>query len=445
MHHLIRPGLALVVLLSACEQGTPLTPLESPVLARSAAANGKSCKVNPKGKLVGNCDKKREEPSNSLPPSADQPETHHLDDLGSGPPDTTSAAGQPRPRAEEQARVVPASIDTTGARDVTTQLAQFIASSPDGSTIVFRKGARYRLDGTLRIVERNDLTFDGAGALFFTDVAAPAEHRLGSSSYPWRGRSQWSIEGGSGITLRNMVIRGANSKGGREDLAYRPAYEAQHAVNIAGAERVLVEDLTISHTYGDFVYIGGRTTRSGRLISREIVVRGGSFSHNGRQGIAITNADGVLVEGIRMTETRRASIDLEPNTASAIIRNITVRDSYFGPGRLLWLAAGGQGATMENVTLENNRLDRTMTVYIKTPAGTRRSNVQILSNTSTVAYGSVVALMRFLNTDGIVVRGNHAPLTPRREMTAVYISNSTQYIVENNTWPGALRGLEIVD
>src|ERR1700730_15470159 len=61
-------------------------------------------------------------------------------------------------------RSVPASIPSDCSRDVTPNLLAWIGSVPDGSVLQFARNGCYRIDGTLRIEGRDNLTFGGNGA-----------------------------------------------------------------------------------------------------------------------------------------------------------------------------------------------------------------------------------------------------------------------------------------
>ena len=103
--------------------------------------------------------------------------------------------------------VVPASIDATGKTDVTAALQKFIDKVQDGRTILFRPNGRYRIDETLFVIRRNNLDFEGRGALFATTRGG-------------RDRSQWWIKDGSNIAFHHLIVRGANPKGGTSEGAY---------------------------------------------------------------------------------------------------------------------------------------------------------------------------------------------------------------------------------
>src|SRR5207244_8666995 len=108
---------------------------------------------------------------------------------------------------------VPATIDSTGSTDVTNQLNSFFASVPDGSTISFPRQARYRVDGTLLVQDRNNLTFEGNGA-----TTLSRNHAAGS-------RPMWLLRGGSNLVLQNLSIVGANPVAGIQPGSYQPDHE----------------------------------------------------------------------------------------------------------------------------------------------------------------------------------------------------------------------------
>ncbi len=63
---------------------------------------------------------------------------------------------------------------------------------------------------------------------------------------------------------------------------------------------------------------------------------------NGRQGIAINRSRHVLVDRAYMQYSRRAAIDLEPDTAGETICDIEIRNSDLG-SNLLAISSAGAG------------------------------------------------------------------------------------------------------
>src|SRR5438128_9662108 len=88
--------------------------------------------------------------------------------------------------------LVPRSVDPTGRLDVTKPMQRFLASVRSGHIIRFRKGGRYRVEGTLFLRRRQRMTIDGNGATVFATTRGDLD------------RAQWWITGGSRIVFRNL-------------------------------------------------------------------------------------------------------------------------------------------------------------------------------------------------------------------------------------------------
>jgi hypothetical protein len=318
----------------------------------------------------------------------------------------------------------PTSIDATGATDVTMQLKGFIAGVPDGSTISFPAGARYRIDGSLIIEGRNNLTFEGNGAEFFATTEAD------------RNRRHWWIRNSDGITIRDVVVRGANPNAGTGEAAYRSDREAQHGFDFAGVKNVIVEKVTVTDVYGDFVYIG--RDKSG--WSKQVTVRDSHFERNGRQGIAITAGEDIKIERNKITQVRRSTFDIEPNTSDWGARRVTISDNDIGPGRLSFLAGHGAAGPVEDIMVVDNRLSgKVMNISFKAPSAQRRANFSLIGNVSNKAFGSPNAAVTIEGFDGVTIRDNVLPLDAGRNMTAVQLKASCDVVVTGNQFTNAAQ------
>ena len=313
--------------------------------------------------------------------------------------------------------IVPSTIDATGATDVTAKLETFIAGVPDGSTISFPAGARYRIDGSLIIEGRHDLTFEGNGAEFFATTEADRERR------------HWWIRDSDGITVRDVVVRGANPSAGTGDAAYRADREAQHGFDLAGDNNVLLERVTVTDVYGDFVYIGlGKND-----WSKNVTVRDSHFERNGRQGISITAGEDIRIEHNFISDVRRSTFDIEPNGPNWGARRVTISDNDIGPGRLNFIAGHGDAAPFDDVTVIGNRLKgKTMNISLKAPAAQRRSNFSLIGNTSDATFGSSIPAVTIDGFDGVTIRDNVLPLAAGRQMTAVALVSTCNAVVVGN-------------
>jgi hypothetical protein len=322
-------------------------------------------------------------------------------------------------------RVVPASIPANCSRDVTRDLQVWFATVPNGSTLSFVANGCYRVDGTLVINGRQHLVFEGNHATFkaFTDGSELGD-RL-----KIRTRSMFSVANSFDITLRNTVVVGANPHAGRSDLAYRAVFEAQHGYVIGNSHWVLLDRVQAYDVYGDFVYVGPQ--------SSEVLVRDSTFARNGRQGWTI-NGTNVTFERNSISETRRATIDMEPSLPTWTTRNVTIRNNTIGKGRLLFFASVGAAPTMDNITVSGNRLvGKEMSFYVDPPKGTR-SNYHILDNVSdTDVSKSGGAALGFRDIVNLEVRGNVAPVQAARGISGVSIGNCAHVVVADNQFARA--------
>ncbi len=311
-------------------------------------------------------------------------------------------------------------IDPTGQTDATAALQRLIDSTPDEGIVELEPGARYRIDGTLIVEDRRDLTIDGNGATLFAATRG-GEHR-----------AHVRVVGGTRIRLRDFEIVGANPHAGLDDRAYQADMVGQHGIRIEGATDVEIAELFIRDVFGDFVYIG----RDGdRRWTTGVWIHDSTFTRNGRQGVTVTAGEDVLIEDNGISHVRRASIDLEPNGPSWGARNVHVRGNTIGPGRLLFVAAAGRGPVNDIVVADNVLRGHILNVIVDPPPPTRRQNVYIVGNTSdTPATRPPIRLTR---VDGIVVAGNTQPMIRPGE-AFVAATESCGVVVDNALDPGNL-------
>jgi hypothetical protein len=308
---------------------------------------------------------------------------------------------------------VPASIDGSGAHDVTAALQRFLSGVADGSVVRLGSKASYRVDGTLLLDHRHNLTIDGNGARVF------AETRGG------KARSQWYVRDGSNIVFRDLTVQGANPHGGTGENAYVRKLEHQHGFRIEGANGVQLDHVTVGDVYGDFVYVGRDPQHVG---SRNVWVHDSRFMRNGRQGIGVVAADNVVIERNHFTQTRRATIDLEPNARSWLVSRVFVLDNVVGPGRLLFVASHGQGP-VDDVMIAGNRLqDHSLTIYVAAGGKKRRSNWVVRDNTSDTTVNTPP--MRFAGIDGLLIQNNRQQVDGERP--AVTLSDDCGVRVTHN-------------
>jgi hypothetical protein len=127
-------------------------------------------------------------------------------------------------------------------------------------------------------------------------------------------------------------------------LRSQPQLEAQHGFEIADhSTGISLVNVRVDDVYGDAVYIGGD--------SSDVAIQGGAFSFTGRQGIAVTAARRVTLEGFTLQNAGRYCIDLEPNVPRVAVDQVTIRNTIaMCPKGWLIVHSG----TVHNVYTANN-------------------------------------------------------------------------------------------
>jgi len=316
---------------------------------------------------------------------------------------------------------VPSYIDSTGKTDVTNALQSFIDNVDNNRLIRFHKNGRYRVEGTLFVTDKNDLTFDGQNATIFATTTGTLE------------RSQWWISDGSGIIFRNMIVKGANPYAGVSDKAYNPKYEKQHGFRIEGTSDIELSHVTVTDTYGDFVYVARYVDET----PTNVWIHDSKFARNGRQGISLVAANGVVIERNSFVDTRRGTIDLEPNGPNQSVTDAFILNNTIGAGRLFFIASHGKGPVSDIVVTGNRLHQHVMSIDVVPLAGQRRKDWIVTNNTSDM--NSTQRPIRFINVDGLLVTGNKQPVSGK--LPGVELTNVCGATVSNNVF-GSVQVLQ---
>jgi Right handed beta helix region len=327
---------------------------------------------------------------------------------------------------------VPMSIDRTGATEVSDAINAFIASVPDGSTIVFPAGSRYRIEGAVLVAARHNLVIDGSGATFFatTDgsTATPAGPNAVKQHWP-RHRDQWLVYDSSHITVRNLVVHGPNVNGGTADNAYVEKYEAQAGFEFYDTTDSVLENCSISYTYGDLVYVGNRAARD--------IVKGCSLFASGRQGVTVALADSIVIDHNSFQNIRRSAVDLEPFTTTWGVTNVWIVYNTFKWVRLDTIASKAEG-DVSNIVIAYNKLTAEPMSIRNTPNAVvtpPRHDWVVIGNVSDTVFGSPHGAYWITYTKNVTVRDNFQPLQAGRNQMALQSTGSTNVQTSGNHFP----------
>ena len=311
--------------------------------------------------------------------------------------------------------------DATGTVDATADLQALIDRTPDGGTVHLEEGGNYRVEGTLRLVNRHNLRIEGNGARIFATTVGHLHRR------------HISIVNGSGLVVRNLEIHGANPYAGLDDRAYVEGLVGQYGVALEGATDVELDNLNVHDVYGDFVYV---SRNEARRWTEGVWIHDSTFARSGRQGITVVAGRDVVIERNTITDARRASIDLEPNSPSWGAENIHIIDNQIGPGRLLFVAAGGLGPVNRVVIARNTLRDHMLNFWVIPPPGDRRKEFWVVDNTGDIDARRPP--LQFTRVDGVVVAGNTQPVTKLDEALVQATDSCGMMVGENNFGPGTL-------
>lgn len=314
---------------------------------------------------------------------------------------------------------VPVSIDATGGRDVTQELNALFASAPEGATVRFPAGGRFRIDGVVFVTGRHDVTIDGRGSTLLapTDGTATTVPRYNFRARWPRMRQHVDIEDSTGVTIRDLTVQGPNASG-----KFKPLLEGQAGFAVVQSRDVTLDHVTARATYGDGVYIVGHSTG--------VRIQDCTLDHNGRQGVAVVDGVDITVQRCSIVSTGRSAVDLEPARGAA--RSIHVQDNDVRDATNFLLAAGGAGVNVGDVWLERNHVTggRGVSVFAG-QARFLRSGIHVIDNTGEgVSRGYQRALLRFERFDGVEVKGNHQAV--RKGVSPIMLLNSCNPDVSGN-------------
>lgn len=310
----------------------------------------------------------------------------------------------------------------------------------------------YRIDRTVCVVDAWGLDIRGNGSRLFTDDAVTVTEKRTHPYYKAFDRlprQHLLFEGGGDLVMSRLHIRGPHPNAGRNGY-FDLTREHQHALQLRGVKGMCVVGCEFSHPFGDLVYLKGRKvgpsgTEAGNDWSEDVWLSEMDLHHSGRQGITFQGvrravfARGPATSRSRIWEIRRSTFEFEPlanayNGADSIL----IDDVEIGAGRFAVASAHGSGP-VNNVTIQNCYLTRSMAVTVHDQLGARRSGWHILDNLSVPTPAAVQDIgstdgkvMDFTNVDGVEVCRNVQPVQPGRNMALVQTKGCTAVEVDGN-------------
>ena len=226
---------------------------------------------------------------------------------------------------------VPSKIKSDCSVAVDAKISAWLATVPNNSTVQFASGRCYGQDGTITLSGRTGLIIDGKGSEF--RALTPGDSH----------RANWRFSGGANLDLRNMAVRGTNPQGG-----YQAGFEWQHGYSVEGVQGMTLSNVQARDTWGDGISLwrGAYSPACGDDASsaRNVSITGATLERNGRQGVAIVDAENVTLQGSAVGPSALASVDIETDDDCEIARHITIAGNQFGASSWGVVASVGYGA-----------------------------------------------------------------------------------------------------
>jgi hypothetical protein len=322
----------------------------------------------------------------------------------------------------------PTSIDTSGDTDVSDALSSWIATSvPDGTaeapTIVRLAGTfrvEYGIDigspGTdiahpgLPASEKRHVEFDLTHAVLQQRDPTPFSNVNGVIVEP---RKRWGVPiikvvGGEDIRIVGGTLVSTNGNG-----VYSAQREPWHGVTVVGTQGLRLVGLHIEGVWGDFVYLNHR----GSVQSADVLIDGGTYVRNGRQGVTLNAVRGLEVRGVEFRNVQRMLFDHEPDLRGGATA-VSIHDNTGGSGGLGYVNLRPLVRTpLGGISIVRNRIDSGHFKVFAGAGGVTRAGFEFSGNATaaTDAFtGGYLHRTALITVGGegagwshVVVQGNH--------------------------------------
>ncbi len=363
---------------------------------------------------------------------------------------------------------VPATIDSTGTREVSTELQSWLvdtvrSGTPDRPNLIrFRPGGRYWVDYTLTLRKqsggvpgavwhdlpkfaRDNVKIDLNGSTLEQRTTVP--YARGATVLDQRKR--WGdpilmTGGATGIEITNGTIKGPSPT-----ARYQPAYEEWAGIKL-GTQRndgvpvraIWVHNLTIRNVFGDFINLSAGTAAEEHLS--DVLIEDNVMTVASRQGIVVNGGTNLVIRHNDVRNTAHVNFDAEPKAGQGfqgvLISENTGNASqwgYFqfsGPNRAVASDLHIVGNTITNgnfrVKVGGRKLDPRRCFEFSD-----NRNLGPDSYTTSLIYKH---LIRVAYWDGVTIHHNVDRLRPDRDLIAVDLEGSINTSVTQNTWEGAV-------
>jgi hypothetical protein len=315
---------------------------------------------------------------------------------------------------------VPSNIAADCSVDVTAQLTSWINSVPDGSTLLFGQGKCYRVEGTIEIQGRSNLTFEGNGAAF------KSLNPMTDGVYADDQRAMFRAIDSANLVYRDMNITGAFNFTGKIDESLQHA----HAIDLRGTSAE-INNVNASNIGGDCVYFGlgyssAQNKSSGSYYDS-------TCSRISRNAVSVVAGQNITVQRVGVDSIGYDAFDVEPNqgggngAANVVFDDNTIGSYYLSAYSIV------ENAPITAQSFTNNHITGPkgfkVTIGDPSSAGFRPSHVTITGNVADKATAPTP--LNADNIDYLTATGNTVTMTSAGYFAAV--DGGCQLNVSSNT------------
>lgn len=140
------------------------------------------------------------------------------------------------------------------------------------------------------------------------------------------------------VTVRqrnNIIIQGGGSIVGDVVTHTGKTGEWGMGISIYDGNNITIKDISVKNCWGDGIYIG-QVKAVTTSYSSNILIDNVTIDSNRRQGISIISVENLTIRNSRIINTGAikftypgAGVNIEPNIANAMVRNINIEGCYF--------------------------------------------------------------------------------------------------------------------
>lgn len=242
---------------------------------------------------------------------------------------------------EKTTTLIPDILPADCSQDVTSELQTWMDNQPDGTTWDFTNKC-YRIDGTLNLNDRNDITLQNG---IFRAISE------GDSS-----RKQFELYRSTNITFTGNTVEGVNYDG----LSFRadpqdPDREGQHNFAVRnGNSHITFDSVTALYPWGDCFMFGAHGNTTPPIT--DITVTNSSCESTGRMGLAVNFGERFTISNNYFNDIGWSIIDMEVEGDGWYVSDVTISDNNFDQHTHSVITGPVPHHPVTDILIENNTM-----------------------------------------------------------------------------------------